>query len=193
MPMRCQSDSKRQIRSNAGAQVVEFGAALCILVGFIVIPMIDLVVVPIRWMLAQQIVNDYSRNLAVSETFSDALRRVQADPSLQTRLERLGGVYVKALRLQMRIGRTQDSGKEQIIREEPRQIPVSWLPDGANAPCSYSLDVLVDAEIAPAIIFKLGNASVPGLTKPIPIAIRGNHVWGNLGRNPRSGNYYLNE
>jgi len=171
---------------------VEFAAAISILVGFLIIPLIDFAVVPIRWMLAQELVNDYARKLALSEKFSQSFARMEADPSLRTRLQRLGGVTANSVSLHLRISRVNKRGDE-IVCERPLRVPPAWLPDNAMSPCAYSLELIVDASISPAILFSLDGVSIPGLTTPIPIMIKASHEWGNLSRNPSSGEFFINE
>jgi hypothetical protein len=189
------SINQRRVRSRTGSHIVEFAAGICILVGFVIVPLIDLAVLPVRWMLAQELVNDYTRKLALSENFSQSFERLHADPSLKTRLQKLGGVLVRDVDLQMRISRVaaQSTTRDEIVWNRPLNLPAAWLPDGAKSPCAYSLELLVHASIAPAIIFPIEGISVPGLTCPVPVVISASHTWGNLGRNPSTGNFFVNE
>lgn len=188
-----QSHHKR--RSASGSQIAEFAAAMVMLVFVILLPFLDFVILPVRWLMAQEIVNSYVRKLALCETYSQAYEILEADPSLSTRLERLGGVQCRKLNLKMRIARVflQPHPIEVLTVEKPGSIPPAWLPDGEKAPCIYNLELEVHAMIAPALLAPSGGLSVPGITAPVPFLIRASRNWENLGRNPVTRRYFINE
>ncbi|MBU6451785.1 MAG: hypothetical protein KGS72_08415 [Cyanobacteria bacterium REEB67] len=183
------------LRGETGSQLAEFGPALFILAFFILIPLLDLGILPIRWMLAQEIVNEYSRNLALQENFSQSFKTMEADPSLATRLKKLGGVTVETINLRLRASRVfrQPHAPEFILVNEPKCMPPAWQPDGAKAPCAYGLELNVQSLMAPAFLFPISWYSIPGLTKPIPVSFNATHEWENLGRNPVTKSFFLNE
>ena len=184
-------------RAPRGAAIAEFAPALIILVAFVVIPLLDLTIVPIRWMLGHEIVNDYARKLALCEKFSQSISIMNADPSLKSRLEKLGGVQVEQIDLTMRVSRVLPSGGdgEILVVTRPGSIPPAWLPDGRKAPCSYGINLEVRARISPAVKLAKnpGDVSVPGLNDSILLVISSSHEWENFGRDPRNGRYFLNE
>lgn len=179
-------------RNYHGSQIPEFAAAIILLVLVVFVPMLDLIILPVRWMLAQEIVNGYSRRLALCETFSQAYAMMEADPSLKNRLSNLGGVTCDSINLRLRIQRTFPL-PETISIEKPGTIPTAWLPNGEKAPDSFSLDVDVDAKISPALTLQAGGLSIPGLTGPVPMIISSSHQWENRGRNPITGKFFLQE
>lgn len=181
-------------RSQSGAQLAEFGPALALLVGMILIPLLDLVVIPVRWMLAQDTVNDYCRQLAICETFSDAKSKLDSYPTLESKLQDLGGVKVRSINLRMRITSARGGGLQQsFFASSPGGIPSDWLPNGRNAPCLYTLELDVESSFAPIILFPGMGQQIPGLTAPVPIAISASHAWENLGRDPNNKKFYLAE
>ncbi len=186
---------KRSNRSQIGSNIPDFAAALVLLVILVFIPLLDLTIMPIRWMLAREIVDEYSRRLALCETFSKSYETVRADPSLATRLLRLGGVDCKDIGLKMRISRVflNPRPAECLIVAAPGHIPLAWLPNGDKSPCTYSLELSVDILISPAILFAGNGFDVPGLTAPIPFQINAAHQWENLGRNPATKAFFVNE
>lgn len=182
-------------RTQAGSQISEFGGALIILVVFVLIPMLDFVVVPVRWMMAQEIVNNYARKLAMCETLSQSYATMEADPSLKVLLQNIGGVGVKSIDLHVRISRTSTlkGETESYIVNQPRRIPSAWLPIADNQSRLFSLELIVHSNMSPAILLSGINLPIPGITAPIPMIVTASHEWGNLGRNPRTGNYFINE
>lgn len=183
-------------RSPSGSQIAEFVPALVILVCFVAIPLLDYTIVPIRWMLAQEIVSDYSRKLAFCETFSESFGKLQKEPSLITKLHNLGGIDIKGVNLHLRISRVapQQRTGEFLMVDMPQRIPAEWLPNGGKAPCSYLLELQVDSRLSPAIMLPgSGGGLLPGVTAPVPLTISGAHEWENLGRDPVNGQFYVNE
>ena len=142
--------------------------------------------------MAQEIVNDYSRQLALCESFGKSFQRMEADPSLKARLMHLGGIGVRSVQLQMRITRICNSN-ETLVVEKPSEIPPEWLPNGSKAPCSYSLIVQVNALLSPAVLLRASATNVPGVTAPFPVVIKSSYDWENFGRNPVTGRFFLNE
>jgi len=195
MRMRSVRTRRHSKRSSIGSNIPDFAAAMVILVLVVFIPLLDLTILPIRWMLAREIINEYSRRLALCETFSKAYKTMQADPSLATRLLRLGGVESKDISLRLRISRVFITPRtdEHLFVYAPGRIPPAWLPGGEKSPCTYTLELTVDTLISPAILFSSKGVSVPGLTGPVPFRIGASHEWENLGRNPGTRAFYLNE
>lgn len=181
-----------QLRTSRGSQIAEFAAALALLTVAIIVPVIDFSVVPIRWMMAQETVKTYSRQLACCASFSEAVRMIQLEPSLETRLNSLGGIKVDDLGLKLRCASIHDPSNV-ILVDNPGSVPKDWLPQGAKGPCTYSLILEAKILLYPAFPANLRGNPVPGLTGPFPLISSGSHEWENLGRNPDTGNFYLNE
>jgi len=188
--------SRRTLARATGSQIFEFAAAIVLLFAFVSIPCLDLAIVPIRWMMAQQLLDSYCRTLAMCETFTESLHILETDPSLTTRLVQLGGVQVNSLKVTLKITRVMSNEAEsQRVLEitSPGQIPSAWLPNGCMAPCTYALQIDARLAIAPAILMNWGNKPIPGLTEPIPVSLRSLHEWTNLGRDPSTQKYCINE
>jgi len=187
--------SQTMYRSQTGSQIAEFAAAILLLVTVIFVPMLDLAIIPIRWMMAQELINGYVRTLALCESYTESLRTMEADPSLRTRLIRLGGVGVQDINLHLNITRISPlkSQPKTIEVIKPGRIPPAWLPDGALAPCEYLLKIDVQALISPAIMMNWQGKSIPGLTAPIPVSLVATHEWPNLGKDPTTQKYFINE
>jgi hypothetical protein len=182
----------RSNRSNKGQQITEFAAALILLVFLFFIPLLDLGIMPVRYFLAQELIGTYARKLSLCESLSQSFAVMDADPSLETRLIRLGGVQPKNIVLRLII--TQNNPpNERMIVTEPRKIPKQWLPEGPKKPCEYILELSVDCQISPAILLRYMGISAIGLTEPVPFRISATSPWENLGRNPITKGYFINE
>jgi hypothetical protein len=195
MALRLIAHGRLFARSRSGSHLAEFAPSLVILIAFVVIPLLDLTIVPVRWMLAHEIVNDYARRLALCESFGESHVQMEQDPSLKARLLKLGGVSVKSINLTLRISRVFKNPHmpEVFVVKNPGQIPKEWLPDGSKAPCSYALDLDVDALLSPAITFPQQGVSIPGFNQPISFLVSSSHEWENFARNPRTGKFFINE
>lgn len=179
-------------RSSRGTQITEFAAALALLTVAVIVPVIDLSVVPVRWMMAQEIVKSYSRQLAYCDKFSDALNLIHKEPALDARLNDLGGIKVSDLAVKLRCASIQDPSNV-ILVDNPGSLPNDWLPEGGKGPCTYSLVLEAKILLYPAFPTNVKGNPLPGFTGPFPVIASSTHEWENLGRNPDTGNFYLNE
>jgi hypothetical protein len=179
-------------RKCTGAQAAEFGAALTVLVLFFVIPLLDLGVIPVRWGLANHLITSYSVNFARAETFSRAFEQLEGDTNLQDLLKKIGGVNAKRLRLAMVITKPSAVDKKLVV-EEPKRIPSAWLPDSPNGPFQYEVELLATIEISPLIVINLGEKKIPGLNAPFTVNMTSTSHWENLGRNPNTNEFFMNE
>lgn len=179
-------------RKSRGAQAAEFAAALTILVMFFVIPLLDLGVIPIRWGLANHLITSYSVNFARAETLSRAFEQLETDVNLQDLLKKIGGVTAKRLRLALVITKTATPDKKLVV-SEPKHIPAEWLPDSANGPFQYELELFATMEISPLLLINLGEKKIPGLNAPFTVTMTSSSNWENLGRNPNTNEFFMNE
>ncbi len=182
----------RSLRSNKGQQISEFAAALVLLVLVFFIPLLDLGIMPIRYFLAQELISTYARKLSLCESLSQSFAVMDADPSLETKLIHLGGVTPKNIVLCLVITKTKPP-IERIIVTEPKKIPKEWFPEGPRSPCEYILQLSVDCEISPAILLRGGGPKITGLTEAVPFRISATSPWENLGRNPITKGFFINE
>ncbi|MDZ4836381.1 MAG: hypothetical protein SGJ27_21615 [Candidatus Melainabacteria bacterium] len=180
------------IRNQIGsAQISEFGAVLFLLISCIVLPLLNLSIIPVRFAMGKSIVGTETRSLAKSETFSEAIKRNRDVADRWKTLQAIGGITVKDSALCLTIDSTKT--KRSMISTAPRRIPPSFLPDGSESPCVYLLDLKVDVEISPLITVAWQQGSIPGLTGPIPIQFHESSAWENLGRDPITGEFYVNQ
>lgn len=171
-----------------GAQAAEFAGAIVLLI-FALIPLVDLGIMIVRWNLASSIVNSFTRQLALCESFSAAHKKLEGDPNIFTTLENLGGVHPVASQLTLII---TSKGKDMVI-ERPRTIPAAWLPDANQGRNEYNLELAIDVEIAPLIVFPSFGKKIPGLTGAYPTRLVSHSHWENLGRNPATQEFFINE
>ncbi|MBX9720644.1 MAG: hypothetical protein K2X81_04565 [Candidatus Obscuribacterales bacterium] len=180
-------------RNKKGSQLVEFGAALSLLVSFVLVPVLNLSVIPLHWMMASEMINNMSRKLAFSESFSSARKAMAESPSLQDRLTSIAGIKVDTLDLNLRIVSVAGERIDVLLVSRPGEIPSDWLPNGAKSPCTYSLVLKTKLLISPAFLMSGVGFAVPGLTAPVPVPIVASRAWENLGKNPETGRFFMNE
>jgi len=181
----------RKRNSLGAAQVTEFGAALFLLFSCIVLPLLNMAIIPVRFGMAKSIINNQVRKLAKSESFGEALKTNQIEAAKWESIQAIGGIVVKDCQLKMVVESTRSKKSESFYA--PKSIPASWLPEGSEGPCVYLLDLRVDAEISPLVTFAVANKHIPGLTGPIPFKFREVAAWENLSRDPVTGEFFVNQ
>ena len=186
------SRSRSVGRTECGAaQVTEFGAALFLLLGCIVLALLNMAIIPVRYGMGKSIVTAEVRRLARSESFGEALASVTAETSKWQQLNAIGGIDVKETELSMTVESTKTKRVE--IFRAPKTIPARLLPDGSDCPCVYLLDLKVDVAIHPLVSVSWTNIHIPGLTGPIPIRFHEVAAWENLTRDPVTSDFFMNQ
>ena len=188
------SRTARQTRRSRerGANISEFSAAIVVLVIGFMIPLLDLGIIPIHWLLSQQIISSYVRKLALCETFSQAMTQVNSDPTLQNWLTRLGGVKPELIQCHLLISRLQPP-LDVFSTDHPKTIPAVWLPNGPKSPCSYELDLAVTCQFNPLLVLPVSMGKIPGLTVPYTCVIDAKAPWENFGCDPITKQFFINE
>jgi hypothetical protein len=169
--------------------MAEFAPALFVLLFGVMLPLLDLAFVPIRYATAYAMVKNQVQQLALSRTASDARQSLQRDGQWKARLAGCGA-EVKRTELVM-VVTDRSGGRHTFSVGQKGCIPSDLLPDGENAPCVYRLQLRLDLAIAP--LLSLGGNGIPGLTAPFPVTISMLSAWENLGRDPETQEFYLNE
>lgn len=163
-----------------------------ILIICIFLPVLNLAIIPIRSGLASAHVSNFAKQLSLSERFSQAKEKLAAADGLVSRLKSIGGVDPKDARLSLIIDSMKHSGN-QITVDRPGSIPAEWQPNGQHCQCEYVLSLSVDADVSPLIKVPLAGLNVPGLNAPILMTFSASAPFENLGRDPDSQEYFLNE
>ncbi len=194
---------RREQGNTQGQQIPEFAGALVLLFFFFFIPLIDLGVLPVRWFLSQELIQTYARQLSLCETYSQALTKLNADPSLESKLIRLGGVQPKNIRCRLIASTVRDEPVKRYYLETPKTLPAEWLPNGKRAPLDYAIEVQVDVQVSPVFLIRLPGsatsgddksaAKIPGLSAPVPLTMSASANWENLARDPVTKDYFINE
>lgn len=183
-------------REARGSQIVEFGASIGIFFACILLPLLDFGIIPVRWMMARELITKATRQISYCETFSQALTKLKADGQLVDDLQRLGGVEIDHIAVKLTISRIPTKAgdsAESITVCAPQEIPKEWLPDGGKAPCTYTIGVEAALKMFPALVFKAGSLPMPGLTAPILFKINTAREWEHSGRDPVTGKFFIGE
>ncbi len=190
-PQKPERAKQKNLRSPKGsAQLSEFGAAIFLLFSCIVIPLIDLSIIPLRLGLGKSIVNHRVHQLAQSECLSEAFKAF-SDGDFHSGLTAIGGFSTRSTQLAL-VATSVKNPSQSVKVNRPGALPLDWLPGGIKGPCIYRLDLTVDAEIEPLITARVPGLQIPGLTRPIPFLLREESTWENLGCDPSSGEFYVN-
>jgi len=185
-------DSSKLRCGQAGSQILEFGGAIFVFIACLILPLIDLSIIPIKFGLGKSVVANRVRQLAQSETLSEAFKDHATGTSFNQVLKGLGGIQIRSSSLALAIVSNKNvSHKVMIVR--PGTIPKNWLPEGTESPCEYTLNLTVDVDIYPLFIVPLPEVKIPGLTGPLVLQYHEIALWESLGRDPLTGEFYLNE
>lgn len=179
-------------RGQSGAQTLEFAAALSILIIAIILPLLDFGVIPIHWMLSQEILTNYTRKLTLCKSFSQALAMLDANSSLESQLSHLGGVKPQAIKCFMVISQLQPPF-ETFVTDTAKTVPAAWLPGGTKSPCSYEVKLSAQLEFNPLIIVTFYKVNIPGLTRPFSCVLEAKIPWENYECDPITNQFYINE
>jgi hypothetical protein len=165
----------------------EFAMAFITLISFVFVPLVSMGMIPVRYLIAHGVLTELSHKLALCDKRSDAYALFNNDQWSHSILSRCG-ITVSNPQLTMNIFGQADNSSTAVSAGDP--IAAEWLPGGAKGPCIYSLRVAADFSVAP-----LFNAcpGVPGVTSPISFKLHSDSPWENLGRDPVSSQYFVNE
>ncbi|MBY0552456.1 MAG: hypothetical protein K2W95_34565 [Candidatus Obscuribacterales bacterium] len=183
-------------RKERGSQIVEFGASIGIFFACILLPLLDFGIIPVRWLMARELITKATRQISYCETFSQALAKPKLDGALVDDLRRLGGVEVDHLSVTLKISRIpKNAGDsvESITVRAPHEIPQEWLPNGSKAPCTYTIGLEAGLMMSPALVFQAGSLPMPGVNAPILFKINAMREWEHSGRDPVTGKFFINE
>lgn len=178
---------KLATRRKTGSSMTEFSGAMVIFILFIFAPLINVGILPVRYLIAHGIMTEMTHRMAVCE------KRTEASKLLKTNLwwtTLLGacGVAVKNPEASLTIVDKDGGNKKTIGIGVP--LTNDQLPNGTMGPFMYSIQLAADCDISP--LFNAG-AGLPGFTKPVTIRMSSQAQWENLGRNPETTFYYINE
>ncbi len=180
------------LRKPHGSQIAEFSAAFVLLIIGIMIPLLDLGILPLHWILTEEIINTQTRRLAQCKTFSQAVNLLNTDAMLGTQLARLGGVELQSTELMLIISMTNPP-YEIFTIAEGNPIPPEWLPNGKKFPCKYELEMDSLIQFSPLVIIHGSNLDIAGLTKPFSCTVKARTLWENYGRDPITKKFYMDE
>jgi hypothetical protein len=181
----------RHGRNNDGAQMPEFAAALVLLVMVFFIPALDLAIIPIRFFMTREVIEQTVRELSHADKLSHAFAEVYAEPGLHERIKKIGGVEPKNIEAHLIIQSDKDL-KRVLDVTKPKTIPQDWWPDSKLGPYIYRFEVIASLEISPAVLCQF-DPKITGISSPIPAQLSLSSPWEHLARNPVTKAFYINE
>ncbi len=176
-------------RNSTGSNMVEFVYCLVFIFFVILIPLINYGTLLTRWAMANQIIESWTRGLAKKQKMSQAFDRVLESDFVEA-VRKPTGVRIKKVEPSLIISKVNDPTQFLAVNV-PGQIPKKWLPNGGNY--EYTIQIAVDSEIDPLISFQLFGLEIPGLTKAADVRMVNTCLWENMGRDPVTTEYFLNE
>jgi len=176
-------------RRSSGSNAVEFTYCLVFIFFIILLPLANYGTFMTRWAISSQVVNTWTQNMAKKRKLSDAFKSYYTD-KFALEVSNPTGVKVTSVSPALLIAKVNDP--TQTLRvEQPGKIPPNWQPDKDSF--NYSLSVVVNTRIDPLVTVQFFGLKVPGLTEPADVVMTGSALWENMGRDPITTEYYVNE
>jgi hypothetical protein len=170
--------------------MAEFSCYLAILVAFGLI-LIDLAAIPLRLGQLDSTLAQRVHQMTMEDRLSKSRKEIDNNFQLNQTQTSIEGVHIEDANLTILAISRQ--GDQTISLDPHKPIPSAWLPDGTNCPCTYQLNLKVHAKIDPLAIVPIAGRNVPGLSAPVEFAVDQSSNWENLGRDPYTGQFYINE
>lgn len=180
---------RKPFRSNRGSNAVEFTFCLVFIFFVILLPLANYGTFMARWAISSQIVSAWTQNVAKKRKLSDAFKTYYSD-KFAMEVSNPTGVKVTSVSPALLIAKVNDPSQTLRV-EQPGRIPLSWQPDKGSY--NYSLHVLVQSRIDPLVTVQFFGLKVPGLTEPADVTMTGSSLWENMGRDPITTEFYVNE
>lgn len=170
--------------------MAEFASYLAILLALGLV-LVDIATIPARRGQLESILARIVHQMSMQDRLSSSRKVVDDGFQLNQSVASFEGVHIKDVNLTILAISRQ--GDRTIGLDPHKAIPSDWLPDGANCPCTYQLNFKVDANIDPLFTAPIAGPKIPGLNGPVQFAIDQSSNWENLGRDPYTGQFYINE
>lgn len=165
----------------------EFSGALIIFILFMFLPLINIGIMPVRYLIAHGTMSEMAHRMAVCEKRTDAYKLLQTNTWWKTFLAKCG-VAVKSPEASMVIVGKDGSSKTSVNLNN--NLSDDLLPNADKGPFMYSIQLRAQCDIAP--LFN-GGAGLAGFTKPVTFNMSSQAQWENLGRDPETTYFYINE
>ena len=164
----------------------EFGAAITIFICCLLPPLINIATVVFRYVVAYAIAGAITHNVSLCDTRHHAIKLTNETTRYQSFARALGFSFNQCdISI---ICKNQES--ESITLPNLRPVPAPWLPGGKRGPCQYLLQTESNFDIPPLIGTKL---QIPVLSTPINVTCTMTAPWENLGCDPVTQEFYINE
>jgi hypothetical protein len=167
-------------RRNQNGNLSEFGPAMIILVGFIVVPLLTIGFLPMRLMLSQCVLSELTYRLSHCDTRNQAYELIDTDHRWR---DLLGAFGVAVSGENLRLVAATDNGTTNAVGKGEK-LPPEWLPGGKFGSCIYSLELTASCSL---------GTPIAALTKPLIVSISTRSPWENMGRDPQSKEYFINQ
>lgn len=174
------------IKRNQKGTMAEFGPAMIVFVCFIMTPLIDVSAIPVRYLIAQGVLAETAQKLALAESRTEAV--AIAENGQWRNILRGCGVTVTPQPLKLIVCGKEEA--DRIVLNPGEPVPPQYLPAGVKAPCIYSMELSVIAALPPLYN---GTSGLPGFTAPINVNLSARSNWENMGRDPGTRRYFINE
>jgi len=166
--------------------MTEFAAAITIFICCLILPLVNLAAVPMRYIIAFGMVSDMTQKFSCAEKRSQAVA-LALQPTSYQEFAKQFGISMRECSVSI-LCKSQNA--ESLILPECKPIPMTWLPGSKRGQINYFLKTETNVEIPPFVCI---GPKVAGITAPIKMKLTATAPWENLGCDPATQEFYLNE
>jgi hypothetical protein len=174
------------MRSNKGELLSEFGAAITIFICCLLPPLLNIGTVTFRYLAAYALAGALTHNASLCDTRHHAIKLTNQPGRYQSFAKALG-INFNSCDISIVC---KNDREESLVLPLLRPVPVPWLPGGQRGPCQYLLQTDSNFDIPPLISTGL---NIPVLSTPINVTCTMTAPWENLGCDPVTQDFYINE
>lgn len=174
-------------RKAHGFALTEFAPSFMLFLLFGLLPLFCCLIVPLRFCLAQSLMDQAVRDLARCEKMSIACSKFRDDTNWEHFLSSCG-LKIKEKNISVLVSARDLSN---FALSEPAHLDSDWLPGGSKDARTFTLELSASYEMAP--LFRDCKLSIPGLTSPLSMRMKSEHLWENMSCDPETRQFYINE
>ncbi len=182
--------SSKQRRAPHGSNIVEFCFCLIIIFFVLIIPLVDLGTFITRWGTGNQVVSAWASNIAKDRKLSAAFLRVTEGDEFPESVKLPSGIVLTEIKPSLIVSSVSNPA-DTIEILQPGKIPKRYLPNAGQF--TYTIRLAVEGEIDPLVTIQFFGLNIPGLTGKTKIQMSGESNWENLGRDPATKEFFINE
>src|SRR5277367_5374016 len=133
-------------RNQRGSLMTEFASAFVLFTCCLMIPLVNISVIPVRYVISFAMVSEVTRKLAIAETRSQAIA-LAAQPDFYQNFAKQFAIKMEPPTLSIIC---KDQNSAMMVFPDKKPIPAVYLPGGSRSThCNYLLQTATTVQIPP--------------------------------------------